>query len=313
MQVIDNINTLFGEELKSSLTANSKLKVAASCFSMYAFVALKKELLKIDSLEFIFTSPTFVPEQATDKIKKEHCEFYIPKINRERSVFGSEFEIHLKNELNQKAIAQECACWIKNKVTFKSNTSNAHMQPFAACESKSGDTVYAPINGFTAVDLGYQKGSAVSNFVHKFDQMPFTAQYLQLFDQIWNDPAKRKVTILQKMLTPNNKPISQLTKDEGIAQGTLYSWRAAARAQGQLMPDGDSTPQGWGESDKFAAVLETSALNETALSVYFRKKGLHTQQIKEWRARASKLTTGIALKVNDYKRTFEALISGLKR
>ena len=70
MQVIDNINTLFGEELKSSLTANSKLKVAASCFSMYAFVALKKELSKIDSLEFIFTSPTFVPEKATDKIKK---------------------------------------------------------------------------------------------------------------------------------------------------------------------------------------------------------------------------------------------------
>ncbi len=190
MQVIDNINTLFGEELKSSLTPNSKLKVAASCFSMYAFVALKKELSRLDSLEFIFTSPTFVPEKATDKIKKEHREFYIPKIHRERSVFGSEFEIHLKNELNQKAIAKECASWIKSKVTFKSNTSNAQMQPFAATENKNGATVFAPINGFTAVDLGYQKGSAVSNFVHKMDQMPFTAQYLQLFDQIWNDPEK---------------------------------------------------------------------------------------------------------------------------
>ncbi|MDA9783578.1 helicase-related protein [Gammaproteobacteria bacterium] len=190
MQVIDNINTLFGEELKSSLAANSKLKVAASCFSMYAFVALKKELSNIDSLEFIFTSPTFLPEKATDKIKKEHREFYIPRIRRERSVYGSEFEIHLKNELNQKAIAKECASWIKNKVTFKSNTSSAQMQSFAATEAKGGNTVFAPINGFTAVDLGYQKGSAVSNFVHKFDQMPFTTQYLQLFDQIWNDPEK---------------------------------------------------------------------------------------------------------------------------
>ena len=190
MQVIDNINTLFGEELKSSLNANSKLKVAASCFSIYAFVALKKELSKIESLEFIFTSPTFVPEKATDKIKKEHREFYIPKTHRERSVFGSEFEIHLKNKLNQKAIAKECANWIRNKVTFKSNTTNAQMQSFAASEGKQNDTVFAPINGFTAVDLGYQKGSAVSNFVHKFDQMPFTAQYLQLFDQIWSDPEK---------------------------------------------------------------------------------------------------------------------------
>ena len=190
MQVIDNINTLFGEELKSTLKANSKLKVAASCFSMYAFVALKKELSKIDSLEFIFTSPTFVPEKATDKIKKEHREFYIPKIHRERSVFGSEFEIHLKNELNQKAIAKECASWIKNKVTFKSNTTNAQMQSFAATQAKDIDTVYAPINGFTAVDLGYQKGSAVSNFVQKMDQVPFTEHYLQLFDQIWSDPEK---------------------------------------------------------------------------------------------------------------------------
>lgn len=188
MQIIDNINTLFGEELKSSLEPNSKLKVAASCFSMYAFVALKKELEKVESLEFIFTSPTFVPEKATDKVKKEHREFYIPKNHRERSVFGSEFEIHLKNELNQKAIAKECANWIRKKVTFKSNTSNAQMQSFAASQNKDSDTVFAPINGFTAVDLGYQKGSAVSNFVHKMDQLPFTAQYLQLFDQIWNDP-----------------------------------------------------------------------------------------------------------------------------
>jgi len=73
-------------------------------------------------------------------------------------------------------------------------------------------------------------------------------------------PAKPKAAILQKMLPPNNKPMSQLAKDEGIAQGTLYSWLAAARAKGQLMPNGNSTPQGWGSSDKFAAVLETSAL-----------------------------------------------------
>lgn len=190
MEVIDNINTLFGEELKASLASGSKLKVAASCFSMYAFVALKKELSKVDTLEFIFTEPTFVPEKATDKIKKEHREFYIPKTHRERSIFGSEFEIHLKNELNQKAIAKECASWIKNKVTFKSNTTNAQMQAFAATQSKGGETVFAPINGFTAVDLGYQKGNAVSNFVQKMDQAPFTGHYLQLFDQIWNDPEK---------------------------------------------------------------------------------------------------------------------------
>ena len=190
MQVIDNINTLFGEELKASIKSGGKLKIAASCFSMYAYVALKKELSKIDSLEFIFTSPTFLAEKATDKINKEHREFFIPKLERERSLYGSEFEIHLKNELNQKSIAMECAEWMKQKVSFRSNTTNAQMQPFAASDALNATTVFAPINGFTAVDLGYQQGNALSNFVHKFDQQPFTGQYLQLFDQIWNDPSK---------------------------------------------------------------------------------------------------------------------------
>ncbi len=189
MTVIDNINTLFGNELKASLTSGSKLKIAASCFSMYAFEALKKELSNIESLEFVFTSPTFTAEQATDKIKKEHREFFIPKRERERNLYGSEFEIHLKNELNQKAIAKECANWIKEKVTFKSNTSSAPMQSFLATENNNNDaTIFAPINGFTAADLGYQKSNAVSNFVNKMNDKASTAQYLGLFNQIWNDP-----------------------------------------------------------------------------------------------------------------------------
>lgn len=44
MQVLDNINNLFGDDLKSTLIPNSKLKIAASCFSIYAYAALKKSL-----------------------------------------------------------------------------------------------------------------------------------------------------------------------------------------------------------------------------------------------------------------------------
>jgi len=108
MQIIDNINNLLGDDIQSSLSRGSKLKIAASCFSIYSFEALKKELGNVESLEFIFTAPTFVPEGATDKIKKEHREFFIPKAQRERSLYGSEFEIQLRNKLNQRAIAREC-------------------------------------------------------------------------------------------------------------------------------------------------------------------------------------------------------------
>lgn len=190
MELIDNINYLLGDDLKQNLKSATHLKIAASCFSMYAFEALKKELENIDELNFIFTAPTFVANEVTDKIRKERKEFHIPKTDRERSLYGSEFEIQLRNKLTQRAIARECAEWIRRKGLFKSNRSKAPMQQFAYVQANEIDTAYVPLHGFTAVDLGYQKGNAVSNFVHKTDERSSTATYLSLFDQIWNDPDK---------------------------------------------------------------------------------------------------------------------------
>ena len=190
MELIDNINRLLGDDLKQALKPGARLKVAASCFSMYAFEALKAELEQVEELCFIFTSPTFVAEEVTDKIRKERKEFHIPKLNRERSLYGSEFEIHLRNKLTQRAIARECADWLRRKARFMSNRTQAPMQPFACVEGSDARTVYMSLHGFTAVDLGYQPGNAVSNLVNKMDEPPFTATYLHLFDQIWNDTEK---------------------------------------------------------------------------------------------------------------------------
>ncbi len=191
MQLIDNINTLLGNDLKATLTKGSRLQVAASCFSIYAYEALKAELSRIESLEFVFTAPTFTPNEVTDRLSKERREFFIPKIDRERSLYGSDFEIQLRNKLTQRAIARECADWMRKKATFRSNTTHASMQQFACVQNDSGPVAYMPIHGFTAVDLGFQPGDAVSNIVNRFDEPAFTSTYLQLFNQIWNDPDKR--------------------------------------------------------------------------------------------------------------------------
>lgn len=135
MKILDNINILWGDDLKETIRTGSKFKIAASCFSIYAFEALKKELEKISSLEFIFTAPAFFPNEVTDKISKERREFHIPKQEREKSLYGSEFEIQLRNKLTQKAIAKECADWIRRKAKFRSNTSKAPMQQFACLNS----------------------------------------------------------------------------------------------------------------------------------------------------------------------------------
>ncbi|MCD5552750.1 ATP-dependent helicase, partial [Lactobacillus delbrueckii subsp. lactis] len=83
--------------MKKQITPNSKVSVAAACFSIYAYQALKDELEKCSEFRFIFTSPTFVPDQ----MPKERREFYIPRITREKSLYGTEFEVRLRNELKQ--------------------------------------------------------------------------------------------------------------------------------------------------------------------------------------------------------------------
>lgn len=181
MELINNTTKTLRDDLAVEIKEGSRLSVAAACFSIYAFQKLKKELQGIEELRFIFTSPTFT----TEKAKKEKREFYIPRLSRERSLYGTEFEVKLRNELTQKAIAKECAEWIRKKVTFKSNVTNENMMGFINLDEKN----YMPITGFTTVDLGCERGNNAYNMVQK-TEAPFSTAYIDLFDNLWKDNSK---------------------------------------------------------------------------------------------------------------------------
>lgn len=177
MEIINNINKTLRDDLSVEIKQGSKLSIAAACFSIYAFRELKSELKDIEELRFIFTSPTFT----TEKAKKEKREFYIPRLNRERSLYGTEFEVKLRNELTQKAIAKECADWIREKVKFKSNVSDKTIQGQIVVD----DIGYTPINNFTTVELGCERGNAITTTIVKDQSLGKTL--LNDFNEIWND------------------------------------------------------------------------------------------------------------------------------
>ncbi len=181
MQLIDNVNHTLRDDLVANIKSGSRISIAAASFSIYAFKELKEQLLDIEGLRFIFTSPSFVTEKA-DKQKRE---FYIPRLSRERNLCGSEFEIKLRNELSLKAIAKECADWIRDKAVFKSNRTNENMMGFINVDEFN----YMPINGFTTVDLGCERGNNAYQFVQR-TEAPMSHFYLNLFDQIWRDNEK---------------------------------------------------------------------------------------------------------------------------
>lgn len=208
MKIFDNVTNIVRDDMEKTIKRNSKVSVAAACFSMYAYSELKKQLESIDEFRFIFTSPTFV----TEKTKKQKREFYIPRLTREQSLYGTEFEIKLRNEMTQKAIAKECADWIRRKATFKSNTTGENMAGFMVTDSGTEKTAYMPLNGFTTVDIGCERGNNSYNMVNSLET-PFAAQYLQVFDSLWNDKEKlQDVTdvVLENITTAYNENSPEL-------------------------------------------------------------------------------------------------------
>lgn len=214
--MFDNINSRLRDDLKENITKHSKLRIAAACFSIYAYEELKANLEKIDELQFIFTSPTFT----TEKAEKTKREFYIPRMSREKSLYGSEFEVRLRNELSQKAIAKECAEWIKKKVTFKSNITNQLMQGFINLDNGENQYTYTPINEFTTVDLGCERGNYAYNFTQRLPY-PISASYINLFEQLWNN--KQQFQDVTDEVIENISAVYNENSPEFIYFVTLYN------------------------------------------------------------------------------------------
>ncbi len=185
-KVVDNISERVIDDLRAKLSEGTAVSVAAASFSIYAYEVLKEELEKVDELRFIFTSPTFVK----DRSKKEKREFFIPKLNRERNLYGSDFEVKLRNRLEQKAIAKECADWIRRKVKFKSNASQEPMGGFLHVQNQK-PCAYVPFNEFTTTELGCERGNAVYSIVNVMPS-PIAEKYLNTFDELWNNSDKFK-------------------------------------------------------------------------------------------------------------------------
>ncbi len=216
MKIFNNTTDIVRDDLKQTIKRGSKVSIAAACFSMYAYKELKNQLEQVEEFRFIFTSPTFIKEQA----EKQKREFYIPRLNRENSLYGTEFEIKLRNEMTQRAIARECADWIRRKATFKSNTTGENMNGFMTVDSPTEQAAYMPLNGFTTVDIGCERGNNSYNMINRMEA-PFSTQYIELFQTLWND--REKMQDVTEMIISNINTVYNENSPEFIYFMTLYN------------------------------------------------------------------------------------------
>ncbi len=191
------------EELKNDLAKGSRLSVISAYFTIYAYAELKKELSKIDSLRFIFTEPTFI------KKNKELLREYYIEHDVAKRVSGNEFEIKLRNEMKQAAIAKECAQWLREKAEIKSLKRANPAQPRLIYIENSDENI--SINGtvdFTTDGLGVTPSDRIDSNMCMYGK-EYTIGFLQSFNDLWNDEnaaedVKQKVLKQMQVLYKEN-------------------------------------------------------------------------------------------------------------
>ena len=215
MKIINNVTEKLADDLRVTLEPGSKVSIAAACFSVYAFEELKTQLERIEELRFIFTSPAFLKERP----EKAQREFYIPRLDREKTLHGSEFEIRLRNDFGQKAISRECAQWIRMKARFRSNCTAEGMPGFLTVDGRE-QIAYAPVNNFTRAELGCERGGDLFSMINRIDA-PESRAYLKLFDQLWAD--KQRLQDVTDQVLESMTAAFQENSPEYLYFFTLYN------------------------------------------------------------------------------------------
>ena len=203
---IDNRTSLVKDDLVRTVREGDCVSVAAASFSMYAYRELREQLENVDAFRFIYTSQAFTQDQTT----KQQREFYIPRLQREQSLYGTRLEIRLRNELTQKAVAAECAAWIRSgRARFMSFGTDSNFAPFLGVEHAdgAGPDVYMPFQEFSTTQLGVSRHASSYQGVGRMDG-DAARGFLAQFEQAWNsgelhDVTERVVDGIERMYREN--------------------------------------------------------------------------------------------------------------
>lgn len=163
-----------GDFLKDKIRNGSKLSIVSAYFTIYAFDQLKDKLQGIDHLNFLFGEPRFV--KSLDPNKTDTKSF---KIEDEK--------LALRNRLQQKSIAKECADWIREKVDIKSiKQANLLHGKMYHIHNNGVEKALVGSSNFTVSGLGYGNVPNIELNLEVVDDRD-RADLKNWFYEIWND------------------------------------------------------------------------------------------------------------------------------
>lgn len=90
-----------------------------------------------------------------------------------------------------------------------------------------------------------------------------------------------KESVLRKVLPPENRNISEVAREMGISNQTIYNWKKMLGNGSQLLHE-ESSPSSIGRLEKFNLLLEGKTVPEDESGKWLREKGLHSEHLNLW-------------------------------
>lgn len=190
-----------GNYLRDIIQSGSKLSFVSAYFTIYAYEAMREELESIDSLRFLFGEPRFINNLDPDRTDKK-------AFNIEDSA------LQLKNRLEQRRVAADCADWIRRKVEIRSVRYPGFLHgKLYHTEGANGvqDALLGSSN-FTVGGLGLGKGQRNNIELNlEVDGNRDRQDLLNWFNEIWGDQSvvagvKAEVLVYLQQLYSNHSP-----------------------------------------------------------------------------------------------------------
>ncbi len=177
-----------GEFLESQIENGSSLSIVSAYFTIYAFEALKSSLLGINDLRFLFGEPQFIKKLDPEKTEKKSF------------VIDSD-GLHLRNQLQLKRVARECADWIEEKVEIRSIRESNLLHGKMYHIAKNGvERAILGSSNFTVRGLGLSEAGGNIELNLKVADDRDRIDLKLWFDELWNDK-KRVEDVKEEVLS----------------------------------------------------------------------------------------------------------------
>ena len=163
-----------GNFLKEKIQKNAELSIVSAYFTIYAFEALKEQLLDISHLNFLFGEPGFIRSLDPDKTVRKFFKIVVE-------------HLELAKRLKQKQVAKECADWVLSKVDIRSvkQSNFLHGKMYHINLGGINDAIIGSSN-FTVKGLGLGEANNIELNLEVNDKRD-RGDLKNWFEELWND------------------------------------------------------------------------------------------------------------------------------